>query len=139
MFLGEFQYRLDAKGRLAIPARFRSKIEGGAALTRGVEQCLYVYPLDTWDQKGRELEVSITDPRKRQMLMRRFFGTAAECEMDGQGRIVVPAKFRKYAELTGEAMVIGVRDHFEIWSLAAWERYQDAMEQEDLSDLALPF
>ena len=139
MFLGEYPYRIDAKGRLAIPARFRSKIESGAAVTRGVEQCLYVYPLDTWDQKGRELEASITDPRKRQMLMRRFFGTAAECEMDGQGRIVVPAKFRKYAELTGEAMVIGVRDHFEIWSLGAWERYQDAMEQEDLSDLALPF
>jgi transcriptional regulator MraZ len=139
VFLGEFQYRIDSKGRLAIPARFRSKIEGGAALSRGVEQCLYVYQLDAWEQKGRELAASNPDPKKRRMLMHRFFSTSAECELDAQGRVIIPAKFRQYAGLNGEAVVVGVHDHFEIWSPVEWEHYNEEMEQEDLTILQLPF
>ncbi|MGE5334994.1 MAG: division/cell wall cluster transcriptional repressor MraZ [Nitrososphaerota archaeon] len=139
MFLGEFQHSVDTKGRLAIPARFRSKIERGAVLTRGVETCLYVYPLETWEQKARELDAAILDPRQRRMVERRFFGMAFECELDAQGRIVVPARYRQYAGLNGEATVVGARDRFEIWSPAEWERYNEEMEQTDLSSLQLPF
>ena len=139
MFLGEFQHSVDTKGRLAIPARFRSKIERGAVLTRGVETCLYIYPLETWEQKARELDSAILDPRQRRMVERRFFGMAFECELDGQGRIVVPARYRQYAGLNGEATVVGARDRFEIWSPAEWERYNEEMEQTDLSGLQLPF
>jgi MraZ protein len=139
VFLGEFQHSVDTKGRLAIPARFRSKIERGAVLTRGVESCLFVYPLGTWEQKARELDAAILDPRQRRMVERRFFGQAFECELDSQGRIVVPARFRQYAGLNGEAVVVGTRDRFEIWSPAEWERYLDETEQIDLSTLQLPF
>ncbi|HEX6543529.1 MAG TPA: division/cell wall cluster transcriptional repressor MraZ [Ktedonobacterales bacterium] len=139
MFLGEFQHSVDTKGRLAIPARFRSKIERGAVLTRGVEACLYVYPLETWEKKARELDASILDPRQRRMVERRFFGMAFECELDAQGRIVVPARYRQYAGLNGEATVIGAHDRFEIWSPAEWGRYLDEMEQTDLTNLQLPF
>lgn len=139
MFLGEFQHSVDTKGRLAIPARFRSKIERGAVLTRGVETCLYVYPLETWEQKARELDAAILDPRQRRMVERRFFGMAFECELDAQGRIVVPARYRQYAGLNGEAAVVGARDRFEIWSPEEWGRYNDEMEQTDLSSLQLPF
>lgn len=139
MFLGEFQHSVDTKGRLAIPARFRSKIERGAVLTRGVETCLYVYPLETWEQKARELDAAILDPRQRRMVERRFFGMAFECELDAQGRIVVPARYRQYAGLNGEAAVVGARDRFEIWSPEEWGRYNDEMEQTDLSNLQLPF
>lgn len=139
MFLGEFQHSIDTKGRLAIPARFRSKIERGAVLTRGVESCLYVYPLETWEHKARELDAAILDPRQRRMVERRFFGMAFECELDAQGRIIVPARYRQYAALNGEAVVLGARDRFEIWSPAEWERYNDEMDQTDLTNLQLPF
>jgi MraZ protein len=139
VFLGEFQHSVDTKGRLAIPARFRSKIERGAVLTRGLESCLFVYPLGTWEQKARELDAAILDPRQRRMVERRFFGQAFECELDAQGRIVVPARFRQYAGLNGEAIVVGARDRFEIWNPAEWERYLDETEQIDLSTLQLPF
>ena len=139
MFLGEYLHSVDSKGRLAIPARFRAKIEGGAVLTRGVDTCLYVYPMATWEQKARELDAAIVDPRQRRLVERRFFGMAYECELDAQGRIIVPAKFRQYAELNGEATVVGARDRFEVWSPVRWEAYMEEMQAEDLSALPLPF
>lgn len=139
MFLGEYQHSVDSKGRLAVPARFRSKIERGAVLTRGVDQCLYVYPLEVWEEKARELSATITDPRLLRLVERRFFGLAHEVELDAQGRIVLPAKFRQYAALNGEAMVIGARDRFEVWSVAGWEACVAEMQDEDLSNLPLPF
>ena len=139
MFLGEYQHSVDSKGRVAVPARFRSKIEGGAVLTRGVDTCLYVYPMETWEQKARELDAAITNPRQRRLVERRFFGMAFELELDGQGRIILPARFRQYAQLNGEAMVIGARDRIEIWSAAQWAAYVEEMQAEDLSDLPLPF
>jgi MraZ protein len=139
MFLGEYLHSVDNKGRVAIPARFRSKIERGAVLTRGVDACLYVYPMETWEQKARELDAAIIDPRQRRLIERRFFGMALELELDSQGRIIIPARFRQYAGLNGEAMIIGTRDRFEVWSTASWQAYTDEMATQDLSELPLPF
>jgi MraZ protein len=158
MFLGEYQHSVDGKGRVAIPARFRAKIERGAVLTRGVEACLYVYPLEVWEEKARALDSAITDPRQRRLVERRFFGQAYECELDGQGRIVIPVAFREYAGLptngnggngnggngnggngNGEAMVIGARERFEIWSPERWLAYLAQTQDDDLSALPLPF
>ncbi len=159
MFLGEYQHSVDGKGRIAIPARFRAKIEGGAVLTRGVEACLYIYPLEVWEEKARALDAAIVDPRKRRQVERRFFGMAYECELDAQGRIIIPIAFRAYAGLptngagnghgngngasgsngTGEAMVIGARERFEIWSPERWQAYLAETEDDDLSALPLPF
>jgi MraZ protein len=139
MFVGEFLHSVDAKGRLALPARFRAKIERGAVLTRGIEPCLLVFPMETWEQKGRELAEATIDPRQRRLVERRFFAMAFECELDGQGRIVVPARFRDYAGLNGEATVLGARDRIEVWSPTRWEEYTNEMAQEDLSGLPLPF
>ena len=140
IFLGEFQHTVDAKGRVAIPARFRAKIERGAVLARGVDEaCLYVYPLETWEQKARELEAAITDPRLRRIAERRFFGFADELELDAQGRALLPLKYRQCAELAGAATIIGARDRFEIWSPERWNAYLDEVAAEDLSGLPLPF
>ncbi|HEY7779488.1 MAG TPA: division/cell wall cluster transcriptional repressor MraZ [Ktedonobacterales bacterium] len=139
MFVGEYLHTVDNKGRLAVPARFRARIEGGAVLTRGVESCLYVFPLDTWERKGRELAEAALDPRQRRLIERRFFGMGFEVELDAQGRIVVPARFRQYAGLEGETVVLGVRDRIEIWSPARWDEYIAAIRDEDLADLPLPF
>jgi transcriptional regulator MraZ len=156
-FIGEYQHSVDGKGRIAIPARFRARLEGGAVLTRGVEACLYVYPLETWEEKARALEAAITNPRQRRLVERRFFGMAHECELDGQGRIVLPAAFREYAGLpasgngkvgtgngangngVGEALVLGARERFEIWSPERWQEYLALTQDDDLSALPLPF
>ena len=139
MFVGEYLHSVDSKGRLALPARFRAKIERGAVLTQGVESCLYVFPTETWEQKGRELAEAALDPAQRRRIERRFFGMAFECELDGQGRIVIPAKFRTYAGLNGEAAVVGARDRIEVWSAERWETYAAEMQEEDLTELPLPF
>lgn len=139
IFVGEYLHSVDSKGRLALPARFRAKIAGGAVLTRGIEPCLYVFSTDTWEEKGRELAAAAINPRQRRMIERRFFGTACESELDAQGRIIVPAKFRQYAGLNGEATVVGARDRIEIWSVQGWEAYLAALQDEDLSGLPLPF
>ena len=139
MFVGEYLHTVDSKGRLALPARFRAKIERGAVLTRGVDACLYVYPMETWEQKARELDAAITDPRQRRLVERRFFGMAFEVELDAQGRIVVPLKFRQYAGLGVEATIVGARDRFELWSTERWDAYADEMAAEDLTGLPLPF
>lgn len=139
MFLGEYQHTIDAKGRLAIPAKFRGRLERGAVLVRGVEACLYVFALETWEAKARELDAANLSPRQRRLIERRFFGTAFEAELDAQGRIVVPAAFRRYADLTGEVAVVGARQRFEIWSAARWQATLDELASEDLSQIDLPF
>jgi transcriptional regulator MraZ len=163
MFLGEFDHSVDSKGRIAIPARFRSKIAHGAVLTRGVDPCLYVYPMETWEQKAATLDTTISDPNQLRYVERHFFGGAFELELDAQGRIVLPARFRAFAGLNGanggtgrngegrangegrtngvsvEALVIGARERFEIWSPARWEAYLAEHADDDLSSLPLPF
>jgi transcriptional regulator MraZ len=163
MFLGEFDHSVDSKGRIAIPARFRSKIAHGAVLTRGVDPCLYVYPMETWEQKAATLDTTISDPNQLRYVERHFFGGAFELELDTQGRIVLPARFRAYAGLNSangysgrngersesgegrtngvsvEALVIGARERFEIWSPARWEAYLAEHADDDLSSLPLPF
>jgi len=153
-FIGEYQHNVDGKGRLAIPARFRSRLEGGAVLTRGAEACLFVYPLGAWEEKARALEAAITDPDRLRRAQRRFFGMAHECELDGQGRIVLPAPLREYAGLPangngngghggggggGEALVLGAGERFEIWSPERWHAYLEETRDDDLSALPLPF
>ena len=163
MFLGEFDHSVDSTGRIAIPARFRSKIAHGAVLTRGVDPCLYVYPMETWEQKAATLDTTISDPNQLRYVERHFFGGAFELELDAQGRIVLPARFRAFAGLNGanggtgrngegrangegrtngvsvEALVIGARERFEIWSPARWEAYLAEHADDDLSSLPLPF
>ena len=139
LFLGEYLHSVDGKGRVAVPARFRAKIERGAVLTRGIEPCLYVYPLETWEQKARALEAANLDARQRRLVERRLFAPAFDVELDAQGRLLVPPKLRQFAGLNGEATIIGARDRFELWSTARWQAYAEELEAEDLTGLPLPF
>lgn len=139
IFLGEFRHTVDAKGRVAIPARFRAKLERGGIVTRGPDTCLYVYTAETWEEKARALEAAIPDPRLRRIAERRYFGFADELELDAQGRALLPIKYRRFAELNGTAVIIGARDRFEIWSPERWEAYLDEVAAEDLSGIPLPF
>jgi MraZ protein len=127
MFLGEYEHTLDAKGRLAIPARFRSQMGRGVVLSKGMGSCLSLYLSEDWEQKSQELVASMEGEELRNF-ERRIYPSACEVELDGQGRIVVPAKLRAYAKLEVNVTIAGVRDHIEIWDREIWQSYQDHLE-----------
>jgi MraZ protein len=121
MLLGEFEHTLDEKNRLTLPAKFRKSFAGGLVITRGIDRCLAVYPREEWDRRFAlrmgELEGLSRDDRR---LQRFFFASAAEADLDGQGRVMVPASLLEHAGLGREVTVAGVYDHLEIWDRAGW-------------------
>ncbi len=130
MFLGRFAHNLDAKGRLAIPARFRAVLEDGVVLTRGIDRCVTAYPMPVWNELAEKISaLSMTDPNARQF-RRMMFAGAANLELDGQGRIVLPAALREFAEIDREVVVVGVNSSFEIWSPDRW-REMEAVVDDD--------
>jgi MraZ protein len=130
MFLGEYEHTLDGKGRLAIPARFRAQMGRGAVLSKGMGSCLSLYTLEHWEQKSDELVAGMTGDELRDF-ERRVYPSACEVELDGQGRVIVPAKLRAYAKLELNVTIAGVRDHIEIWDQATWNAYQERLENEE--------
>ncbi len=129
MFLGEYEHTLDAKGRLAVPAKFRGQLERGAVLSKGMGRCLSVYTMARWEEKSADLVAGKSDEELRDF-ERRIYPSASEVELDAQGRLVIPAKLREYAGLSGEVTVAGVRDHVEIWDRANWRVYQQRLDAE---------
>ncbi|MER3437288.1 MAG: cell division/cell wall cluster transcriptional repressor MraZ [Chloroflexota bacterium] len=129
MFLGRYAHTLDAKGRLAIPARFREELAGGVVLTRGIDRCLALYPLSSWIPLAEKINaLPITDPDAR-AFRRMVFAEAVNLELDGQGRILVPPELRQYAGLEREAFVVGVHSAIEIWSPARWQEQLAAIDE----------
>lgn len=129
-FMGEYRHTLDAKGRLAIPARFREGLGERFVATRGMDNCLWVYPPAEWDQFSARLQaLPATNPSAR-ALQRFFLAGATECEVDAQGRILIPESLREHARLDREAVVVGVGAKVEIWARGEWEAYQQ--KQADL-------
>ncbi len=131
MFLGEYEHTIDTKGRLAVPAKYRIQIQAnqGAILSKGMGTCLAVYLLDRWEEKSSELVAGKSSEELRDF-ERRIYPSASELELDGQGRMVIPAKLRAYAQLGSETTVVGVRDHFEIWDRGLWQAYQERLDTE---------
>lgn len=140
MFCGQFEHAVDSKGRLIIPARIREALSDGfqerCVVTRGIEPCIALYPKDEWDSLVRKLRASL--PRmsgKGRWFLRKVFGMATECELDKQGRILIPQHLREFAGIEKEVVVIGVLDHVEIWSKDRW-READAQEEAGFGDTA---
>jgi MraZ protein len=140
IFAGEFAHSLDEKGRLAIPAKFRSRFKEGAVVTRWIGECLAVFPAAEWGTLNAEISKRPrTDPAVARF--RHFvLAGAHEADPDGQGRVTIPAHLREYASLAGEAVVIGNSDHLEVWEPERWRaelsRVQSGIEN-DLRDLGI--
>ncbi|MEW4370599.1 division/cell wall cluster transcriptional repressor MraZ [Paenibacillus sp. JQZ6Y-1] len=129
MFMGEFQHNIDDKGRIIIPAKFRELLGQSFVMTRGLDHCLFIYPLEEWsllEQKLKSLSLMKADARA---FTRFFFSGAAEGEWDKQGRVNVPGNLRQYAQLDKECTIIGVSNRVEIWSRSVWEQYYNESEQ----------
>jgi MraZ protein len=129
MFLGEYEHTVDAKGRMAVPAKFRAQMDRGAVISKGMGTCLSVYTMERWEQKSDELVAGKASDELRDF-ERRIYPSASELELDAQGRIVIPARLRAYANLGAEVTIAGVRDHFEIWDHVAWQTYQERLDAE---------
>lgn len=129
MFMGEYKHTVDAKGRMIVPAKFRDGLGDTFVVTRGLDKCLFAYPMNEWkiiEEKLKQLPLTKKDARA---FTRFFFSGAIECEVDKQGRINIPPTLRTYAELEKECTVIGVSERVEIWDSEKWEGYM--VESED--------
>lgn len=133
MFLGEYEHSVDAKGRIAVPAKFRPQLETGLVITRGFERCLQVYPMEAWSglaERVSGLSLGNADVRK---LSRHLFASAFDTEIDKQGRILLPATLRGYADIVDGAVVAGMNTFFEIWSADAWAATRQELDDEGSS------
>lgn len=128
MLIGEHQHTIDSKGRLTIPARFRDGLGENFIATRGLDNCLFLYPMDEWRElEGRLKGLPMTQPNAR-AFVRFMFSGASECNLDRQGRIVLPQNLREHARLEKDAVVVGLSNRVEVWSKDEWERYTHQAE-----------
>ncbi|MCT4612260.1 MAG: division/cell wall cluster transcriptional repressor MraZ [Clostridia bacterium] len=135
MFIGEYQHSIDAKGRIIVPSKLRCDLGERFVLTKGLDNCLFIYTLEEWknfEEKLKALPLTNINARK---FVRFFFAGAVECEADKQGRILIPNNLREYAELLKETVFIGVSNRVEVWNKENWESYNDS-EEFDANEIA---
>ena len=123
---GTYEHNIDAKGRLAIPSKLRDELGSVFYLAMGVDACLAIYPQSTWN---RFTEKFASLPMSQSKKMRSLFANAARCELDSQGRIVIPQNLKKYAGIEKDVVIIGVHDRAEIWAAEKWA----AEEEEEMT------
>ena len=128
MFLGTHAPRLDEKGRLFLPAKYRDELAGGVVITKGQERCLYVFPQEEFARISEALRTSAVNSKAARDYSRVFFASASDEVPDKTGRITVPAPLRTYAGLDRDCVVIGANTRLEIWDAQAWETYLAAQE-----------
>ncbi len=132
MFFGEFEYKIEQKGRVALPPRFRKELREGVVLTQGVEKCITAYSLSEWKKLATTLTSASVSRSKLRKLNRAIFATAFHVNIDGQGRVALPPPLRNYAgiEVEDDVVVIGVNNCIEVWNKEQWEAERaDSQEQ----------
>jgi MraZ protein len=130
MFLGTYEYRIDDKGRISLPPRFRDDLRQGMVMTQGLEKCITVYSLEEWQEISDKMASQPANRSKARRMSRFTFATAFVAEIDAQGRVAIPATLRKYAGIDDAALVAGVNNCFEIWSKENWAQESSLMENE---------
>ena len=134
MFMGEYNHTVDAKGRLIVPAKFRDQLGDEFVVTKGLDGCLFVYTLEEWhniEEKFKNISMTSKDARK---FSRFLFAGAASCELDRQGRILLPPALREYANLTKEVVLVGVLSRVEIWDKNRW--LENTYDEDEMDEIA---
>lgn len=136
MLMGEFHHNLDEKQRLVIPNKYRDELGNEFVITRGIEHCLYVYPMNKWNALVEKLNTLSFTKKDARTFIRSFFAGASICTFDKQGRIVLSDVHRNYANIKKECVIIGVNDRLEIWSENDYNSFMDdnALELENISE-----
>lgn len=130
MLLGEYKHNIDSKNRLTIPAKLRMELGEKPVLTRGLDNCLFIYPNRDWQLFSEKLSALPLSQKKARDFKRFMFSGASEVEIDEMGRILIPENLKKYAAFQKSVIVIGVSDRVEIWSETVWNRYIAEAEKE---------
>lgn len=125
MFIGEYRHNLDTKGRIIIPAKFREELGDLIVVTRGLDGCLSLYTQDQWKRLYATLRKLPPTKKESRMYIHMITVKACECELDSQGRILIPSSLVKEAALEKACVVVGVGDHAEIWSEERWDSYYE--------------
>jgi MraZ protein len=129
MFLGEFEYTIDDKGRLTIPAKFREQLTGGVVVTRGLDGCLWVFAMREWEPLAERIAaLPLTSPAARNF-SRHMFALATDAVPDRQGRIIVPPNLREVANIDSQVVIVGMMKRLEIWSPERWAALQNDVDQ----------
>jgi MraZ protein len=133
---GEYQYSVDDKGRVIIPPAFRDFVDDGMVITRGMEGCLYLFPLPAWERIEKSLtSLPLTDPDS-QKFIRFFYSGAAKLKTDSTGRITIPPTLRQFAQVDGNVVVAGAPNRLEIWNEELWrEALSEVQEQPPAPEL----
>ncbi|OHB57769.1 MAG: cell division/cell wall cluster transcriptional repressor MraZ [Planctomycetes bacterium RBG_13_44_8b] len=143
MLLGEYTHNLDAKGRMAIPAKFRQHLNAGAIITRGLDRCLFVFSSKEWENLAQKLIALPLAQANSRAFARLMLAGAIDCELDKQGRILIPNYLKEYAGLKKQAIVAGLYNRMEVWDSEAWKQYKNKTESqsdeiaEKLSELGI--
>ncbi len=143
MFLGEYKHNLDSKGRMAIPAKFRAKLEAGAIITRGLDHCLFVFTIEEWKNLAQKLISLPLAQANSRAFVRLMLAGATDVDLDNQGRILIPDYLREYAHLKKKVVVTGLYNRIEIWDSDLWQQYKSKTEStsdeiaEKLSELGI--
>ncbi len=135
MFIGEYNHNLDVKGRLAIPAKFRALLKDGAVVTRGLDNCLFLYPKKEWKKIAEKYANLPVSQAKARAFARLMLAGAMEVDFDNQGRITLPEYLRKFASFKKKIIIAGLFDRLEIWDEENWEKYKNNAEKES-NDIA---
>ncbi|HIR49055.1 MAG TPA: division/cell wall cluster transcriptional repressor MraZ [Candidatus Faecimonas gallistercoris] len=135
MFMGEYHHSIDDKGRLIIPAKFRTELGDKFIITRGIENCLFVYPEERWEQIVHKLESLPFTKKDARNFTRFFLSGATVAEFDKQGRINITSPLINYASIKKDCVIIGTGDRLEIWSKDAWDNFFDSASI-NMSDIA---
>jgi MraZ protein len=130
MFYGEFDYKIDEKGRVPLPPKFRNYLKDGVVLTPGAEKCITVYTVPEWRKLSTTLTNSPISRSKMRKLSRALFATAFSTRIDNQGRVAIPAPLREHAEIVDEVTVIGANTYLEIWNNIHWEEEKEVSQEQ---------
>ena len=135
MLMGKYLNSIDIKFRMIVPAKFRDKLEYKCVLTKGIDHCLYIYPMDEWEVLMEKLSsLPMSDPDAR-AFVRHFYANAVECDIDKQGRITLSQELREWAGIKRDLVTLGLLNRIEIWSIDSWEDTDNKTEL-DHSDFA---
>jgi len=125
MFIGEYNHKIDARGRINIPSKLRENLDERFFLTKGLDNCLFLFPEDEWKVFEEKLKTLPLTNRNARAFVRLFFAGASECAIDKQGRINIPNNLLKHSKIEKEVMIIGVGQRIELWSKKEWTRYNE--------------
>ncbi len=135
MLMGEFHHTIDEKGRIIIPSKFREELGNNFIITRGLEECLFIYSMENWNKITSKLNSLPFTKRDARSFTRFFLSGATAAEFDKQGRINITSPLISYAELKKKCVIIGVGDRLEIWSSEKWNNFYEE-NKENLSNIA---